>query len=618
MHVLYEEAGDFRVGAILTESDASLHVEAPHGKRSKIKSAAVLLRFEDSSPADFLARAEAQAAEIDVDFLWEVSGTDEFGFDALAREYHGRAPAPLEAAAILLRLHGAPVYFHRKGKGRFRAAPADILKAALAAVEKKRQQQLRIDEWAASLARFELPEALRPLVPQLLYKPDRNRSETKAFEQACAATGLSPARLLERCGALPPTDQYHLGRFLFEHFPKGVGFPDLEIPPAPADLPVAAVRAFSLDDAATTEIDDAFSVTRADGALRVGVHIAAPALGFAPGSPIDAIARERLSTVYMPGDKITMLPPGVVARYTLAEGGVRPALSLYLDVDPQTLAITGSESRIEAVPIAVNLRHQDVDHLNDTLAAGHADPAVPFAADIELLYRFAGALQAARGRSEPTFERKEYAFEVEDGRVRIVERKRGAPLDKLVSELAILVNASWGRLLDERGAPALYRAQGPAGKVRMTTVAAGHEGLGVSHYAWSSSPLRRYVDLVNQRQLVACLRGDPLPYPPKSADLLAVLRDFESTYAAYDEFQRGMEHYWCLRWLLQEEVHVAAANVLREGLVRFADIPLVTRVADLPDLAPGTRVMVEIGAIDLVDTTLRCVYKKSQPIEEVA
>jgi exoribonuclease-2 len=618
MLVLYEEAGDFRVGSVLSETDASLHVEAPHGKRSKIKLAHVLLRFDDAAPADFLARAEALAAEIDIDFLWEASGADEFAFDALAREYHGRTPTALEAAAILVRLHGAPVYFHRKGKGHYRGAPADILKAALAAVEKRRQQQLRIDAWAAALARFELPAELAPLVPQLLYKPDRNRIETKAFEQACAETGLSPARLMERCGALPPGDRYHVGRFLFEHFPKGPGFPDLEVPAPPDDLPVADVRAFSLDDASTTEIDDAFSVTRADGRLRVGIHIAAPALGLAPGSPVDAIARERLSTVYMPGDKITMLPPAVVARYTLAEGGTRPALSLYVDVDPESLAVTGEESRIEAVPVAVNLRHQDVDHLNDTLATGHADPAVPFAGDIELLYRLAGALQAARGKAEPTFERKEYAFEVEHDRVRIVARKRGAPLDKLVSELMILVNATWGRFLDERGVAALYRAQGPAGKVRMTTVAAGHDGLGVSHYAWSSSPLRRYVDLVNQRQLVACLRDEPPPYAPKSADLLAVLRDFESAYAAYDEFQRGMEHYWCLRWLHQEDVRVASADVIREGLVRFADIPLVTRAADLPDLPPGTRVMVEIGAIDLVDSTLRCVYKNSQPIEEVA
>jgi len=618
MLVLYEESGDFRIGSILSESDASLQVEAPHGKRSKIKAAHVLLRFDDASPADFLARAEAAAGGVEIDFLWEVSGADEFGFEALAREYFGRPPTPLEAATILMRLHGAPVYFHRRGKGRFRAAPADILKAALAAVEKKRQQQLRIDEWAAALERFEMPADLAPLIPQLLYKPDRNRVETRAFEQACEATGLSPARLIERCGALPPTDRYHLGRFLFEHFPRGVAFPHVDVPPPPDDLPLAGVQAFSLDDAATTEIDDAFSVTRTDGAVRIGIHIAAPALGFAPGSPIDAIARERLSTVYMPGDKITMLPTEVVQRYTLAEGGARPAVSLYVDLEPETLVIVGEESRVELVPIAANLRHQDIDHLNDTLADGHADPAVPFAAEIELLYRFAGVLQAARGKSDPVFERKEYSFEVEDDRVRIIERKRGAPLDKLVSELMILVNSTWGRVLDERGAAALYRAQGPAGKVRMTTVAAGHDGLGVSHYAWSSSPLRRYVDLVNQRQLVASLRGDAPPYPPKSADLLAVLRDFESTYAAYDEFQRGMEQYWCLRWLLQESVSVAPADVIREGLVRFADIPLVTRVADLPDLAPGTRVMVEIAAIDLVDSTLRCVYKRSQPIEEVA
>jgi exoribonuclease-2 len=508
MLVLYEEAGDFRVGTVLSEGDASLQVEAPHGKRSKIKAAHVLLRFDDAAPADFLARAEAQAADIDVDFLWEASGADEFGFDALAREYHGRSPGALEAAAILLRLHGAPVYFHRKGKGRYRAAPPDILKAALAAVEKKRRQQEQMDEWAAALARFELPDALAPLVSQLLYKPDRNRVETKAFEQACAATGLSPARLLERCGALPPSQQYHLGRFLFEHFPRGTGFPEVDVPGPPADLPVAGVQAFSLDDAATTEIDDAFSVTRADGRLRIGVHIAAPALAVPPGSGIDAIARERLSTVYMPGDKITMLPSAVVARYTLAEGAVAPAVSLYVDVDPESLEIVAEASRIEAVPIAANLRHQDVDHLNDTLADGHADPAVPFAADIELLYRFACALQAGRGKAEPTFERKEYAFEVENDRVRIVERKRGAPLDKLVSELMILANATWGRLLDTRGAAALYRArprrQGAHDHRRGRARGPGRQPLRVVELA--AAPLRRSGEPAPARRRPA--RGD--------------------------------------------------------------------------------------------------------------
>ncbi|MET0681148.1 MAG: RNB domain-containing ribonuclease [Burkholderiales bacterium] len=618
MNILYEDNGTFRVGAVLAEHDASLQVEAPHGKRSKVTSANVLLRFGAPGLADFLERAERAAAEIDADFLWEVCGEAEFGFAELAAEYHGHAPTPVEAASILLKLHSAPVYFHRKGKGRFKAAPAETLKAALAGLERKRQQSEQIAAWVAALERSEMPEALRAILPQLLYKPDRNRIETKALEQACESLGLSPARLAERCGALGSSHDYHLGRFLFEHFPRGAGFPELPAPELPADLLTANVAAFSLDDATTTEIDDAFSVTRRpDGAVRVAVHIAAPALGFAPGSAIDAIARERLSTAYMPGYKVTMLPPPVIDRFSLLEGAARPAVSLYLDVD-SSLAIRGEETRIELVPIAANLRHHEVDILNDTLAAGHADPGVRFAEELEFLHRLAAVLEAGRGKGGGQPVRTEYGFHVENDRVTITERKRGSPLDKLVAELMILVNRSWGRLLDEHGAGAIYRAQAPDGKVRMTTVAAEHQGLGVSHYAWSSSPLRRYVDLLNQWQLVAALRDATPPFAPGSEALLGAMRDFEVTYAAYDEFQRQMEYYWCLRWLVQEGTEVASAEVVRENLVRIAGAPLYVRVPSLPDLPPGTQVEVEVAAVDLIDTHLRCVYKKPQVKREVA
>ena len=164
----------------------------------------------------------------------------------------------------------------------------------------------------------------------------------------------------------------------------------------------------------------------------------------------------------------------------------------------------------------------------------------------------------------------------------------------------------------ERGIAAIYRAQGPAGRVRLTTAAAEHQGLGVSHYAWATSPLRRYVDLVNQWQLVATLRGKVPHFAAGSEALLAALRDFELTYAAYEEFQRHMEHYWCLRWLLQEEVRLAEAVVVRDNLVKFARLPLYVRVPSLPDLAPGTPVTVEVEDVDLIDTQVRCVYKRPQ------
>ena len=168
MNVLYEETGSFKVGAVLAESDASLQVEAPHGKRSKIKAASVLLRFQAPALAELMGKAEMQAAEIDTEFLWQCCGEAEFGFLDLARDYCGHAPDALEATAILVKLQSAPIYFYRKGKGRFRAAPADTLKAALAGVEKKRMQEEQIRAWAAELQQGSVPEALRALLPQLL------------------------------------------------------------------------------------------------------------------------------------------------------------------------------------------------------------------------------------------------------------------------------------------------------------------------------------------------------------------------------------------------------------------------------------------------------------------
>jgi exoribonuclease-2 len=176
----------------------------------------------------------------------------------------------------------------------------------------------------------------------------------------------------------------------------------------------------------------------------------------------------------------------------------------------------------------------------------------------------------------------------------------------------IVANATWGAMLRDAGIPALYRVQ-TAGKVRMSTVAAPHEGLGVECYAWSSSPLRRYCDLLNQWQLIALLQDEPPPFPPKSADLLAAMRDFELTYAAYAEFQRGMERYWCLRWLLQQGANATLAHVLRESLVRLDVIPLVLRVPSLPELPRGARVQLGIEGIDLLEAELRPRYLELAP-----
>jgi exoribonuclease-2 len=627
MNVLFEEDGAFRAGSVLADNVSSLQIELASGKRSKVKAGNVLLRFAAPGPGELLDRAEAEAEGMDVDFLWEACGEAEFGFEELAADYHGAKPDAVQAAAVLLRLHSAPIYFHRKGRGRFRKAPPDILQAALAGLEKKRQQAAAIERMVGELKAGQLPAEFAPILPQLIYKPDRNRGETKALEAACGETGKSAARLLFDCGALPSTHDYHLGRFLFEFFPEGkggTGFAPFAAPVEPADLPLAAVQAFSVDDAHTTEIDDAFSVTpKPEGGWQVGIHIAAPGLGFGPDSDLGRITRERLSTVYMPGRKITMLPEAVVEHFTLAAGQTVPAVSLYLDV-ASDLRLLGHETRMERVPIVANLRHHDIEPVFNaaTLAAGLGE--FQYRDELKLLWEFAQVLEAGRGKPSDTGNRKDYNFIVDweadsgiaaepgKGFVTIAERERGSPLDTLVAELMIVANATWGAMLRDAGIPALYRVQ-TAGKVRMSTVAAAHEGLGVECYAWSSSPLRRYCDLLNQWQLIALLRQESPPFPPKSADLLAAMRDFELTYAAYAEFQRGMERYWCLRWLLQDGASEALGHVLREALVRLEAIPLVLRVPSLPELQRGARVCLDIEGIDLLEAEMRPRYRELAP-----
>jgi exoribonuclease II len=610
MHVLYEEDGEFKVGSVLAQAPASFQVESPHGRRSKVKAASVLLRFERPGGAELLEAANRFAAGLESDFLWQCCGADEFGFEALAREYVGRAPSPPEAAGVLFKLHSAPMFFHRRGRGRYQAAPAATLKLALASAEKKKRALEQISAWAQSLVRGECPPDIARLRDELLYAPDRNKPETKALEQACQASGLTAVRLLERCGLIADTHDFHLNRFLFEFYPHGTAFPPHEVPEPSADLPLAAVEAFSLDDAETTEIDDAFSLTRAsDGDWRVGIHIAAPALGIAPGSALDALARERLSTAYMPGYKVTMLPADVIARYSLDAGAERAVVSLYLNVSAADLTVRGHHSRLERVRVAANLRHGAVAALDAAFETG-AVAGVPYEEALRTLWRIAEALERRRGKPSVNAAVLDYVFRVEAGRVRIEPRRRGAPLDKLVSELMIFANASWGELLAERDVAALYRVQS-SGKVRMSVHAEAHEGLGLACYAWMSSPLRRYVDLVNQWQLLAALGARKPPFARTSEVLLAALRAFEVTHARYDEYQRVMENYWCLRWLLQEAVTEADAVVVRENLVRFDNLPLTARVPSLPALEPGTRVRLAVDSVDLLERSLACEYRET-------
>jgi exoribonuclease II len=632
MYVLFEEAGKFMAGRVMSEAEASAQVELDSGKRVKVKAAQMLLKFEKPAPAALLSEAVALSPSIELELAYEFASDEEFGFADLAQDYFSSAATTVQQVAALIRLHEAPHYFRRAGKGRYRKAPAEIVQQALAAIEKKKQIQAQIEAWAADLVAGTCPEPIREQLYKILFRPDKNTPEYKAVVEASKSSQTAPLDLLQNAGAIASAWDFHWQRFLFDLFPKGTGFPALQAPAITDELPLSPVQAFSIDDSHTTEIDDALSLQGlGSGTVTVGIHIAAPGLALTPGSAIDQLGRSRLSTVYMPGYKITMLPDSVVQAYTLIEGRACPAVSLYVTFSEDTLDVQHAETRLERVNILANLRHDQLDQTitREWLEADQADTPADLPVDratLAFFWRLAQTLKArrevVRGKPE-SFNRPDYSFKLDrpsndapptgEEAVLIGVRQRGAPLDLMVAEAMILANSTWGQWLASLGVPGIYRSQAsmaPGVKVRMGTKALPHAGIGVPSYAWSTSPLRRYTDLVNQWQIIACAKHGATaalaaPFKPKDAELFSIISGFDAAYSAYNAVQSSMERYWTLRHVQQQGITELEASLVKEmgggiWLVRADSLPLMFSVMGAQGLTRGARVRVHLGEIDLM------------------
>jgi len=612
---LFEENGDLKSGTVLADNGTSLQVELVTGRRAKIKAAHIYMRFDSPTAESLLPAANEAAANIDIDFLWECAPEGEFGFQALASEYFGSQPDPVQMTALLAKLKSAPIYFQRKGRGQFRAAPEEQVKAALAAQVKRRQRDELIASYAQEMVQGRLPDAIAAMATELLVRPDKMTLEFKALDKAMGESKQSAERLLFELGAFDSPYALHHQRFAAEQFPYGVGFPaaleqwkpDEETAAKLTALPVSATVAFSIDDSSTTEIDDAFSVQQLeDGRYRVGIHIAAPAMAVLPDSELDRAARERMSTVYMPGDKITMLPAPVVQQFSLDAGKDVPALSLYFELNEAGTTLRRTYSVAERIHVADNLRHDELDDMFTQSALEDDSVELPHGPALRVLWQLTLAQlkerERVRGKPEPKF-RTDFSFAISDDRVEIVQRRRDAPLSRIVAEMMILANSQWGLLLADRQVAGIYRSQ-QGGRVRMSTQALPHEGLGVQQYIWSTSPLRRYIDLINQRQLLAAVEQSTPVLTANSAEIFSLMPAFDARHSAYQDFQQRMERYWCMRWLKQQSTQRYEAAVVRDDLVRLADAPLYFRASGAPVVSPGRRLTVDILEHDLLDLSV--------------
>ena len=638
MNLLYEEGGDIKIATVQSASGSgdaeSWQATSLSGKKIKLKAKEVWLRFEKPEAQTVMDEASVLSKDIDLQLLWDCAPEEEFGLVDVATEYFGNQATVAQQVALAIALQGAPVYFRRKGRGRFQRAPLEQLQAGLAALERKQKELEQQSIWQQELVAGTLPEALKSSAKQLLFSPDKNSAAYKALNAACQETGESVAQLMIRCGAIDSPLAYHQGMFLKTHFPEGASHSSqFEISLSDYEniiskLPLAQVQAFSIDDSGTTEIDDALSVTDLEGGgHRIGIHIAAPGLLIVKDDPLDQVARKRMSTVYFPGDKITMLPSSVIEQFSLDEGAARPALSIYVDVDEAGVALKDTlHMQVEKVPVVANLRLENIEHLVSEESLVDPQASYPYRKELAILWRAAKLLHAGRqekrvanglraeqlGLVDPNALARDFHFHIKDEngeqRVEITPRQRGSILDTIVAEWMIFCNSASGQLLADHGLPGLFRTQkgwGPL-RTRMQTTPGPHEGLGLDYYAWCTSPLRRYSDLVNQWQLIALAQHGVTakmvaPFAPRDATLMGIAADFESCYQTYGEYQDRLEKYWCLRWIAQDgdskQVYV---RHLKEGMSRLELVPLHLPIPELAQHPRMTRAQVSISDIDLL------------------
>jgi len=296
-----------------------------------------------------------------------------------------------------------------------------------------------------------------------------------------------------------------------------------------------------------------------------------------------------------------MLPDNIINYFSLNEGSTVPVVSIYFNLDEQ-LQIVDYFYEVEKIYIEKNLRLEELaieeesDLLKDML----------YSREIQLLYKFAITLEQQRGRVSVNPFSMDYSFYLDTaGDIAVQERKRGNPIDKLVSELMILANCSFGRALTNHFIPAIYRVKQRNYPVKMTTVPGSHIGLNVDYYTWASSPLRRSTDLINQYQIISMILGDKKFLTETTAELSYIVDNFDNIYASYLGFQDKMERYWSLRYMLDQELDKIQAVCLYKTQIQVIGLPLKLDIAGLlTPQAQGTIITLAITSIDIASLTL--------------
>ena len=625
----YFDQGGLHPGFVVREQGDKLVVRDPAGRERTITRELVMMRHGtprtegDADPAARMAALEEEKAalriELDMTLLWEVVQEQGRAFSAedLAELFFGRRSSA-GAAVMLEALIADRIYFVRRNREFMVRSPEQVerLRMQESRVRMRSEEGRRTRDLLSAIIANDpaanrivaSSEEVAPLIAELqrYLKNPSTRSQELTVMLGQAASDVDPVEVayevLERLSAAPAPPRFAAIGALATEFSEAAQIEAASVVPierAAIDGPVA----FTIDDEETLEVDDALSCeVTADGRLRVGIHIALVADFVARGGAMDREAAARATTVYLPETTVRMLPDEICCRRaSLVAGERRPVLSTSVLLGPHGELL---DSVISPANLRIGLRLSYAQA--DRILSGTEEADSEVAAALRALHEAALELRERRKRAGAILiQRREPKVRVHGDEIEIeIMDNNNSPSRLLVAEFMVLNNFVAASYAAEHRLPLIYRVQPTAGdagavRARLSVYPEFHAGAGLQRYAQLSSPIRRYADLVLQRQLVSTLADSSAP--PYDADgILAVLANTENAEGEAKELERRARRYWILRYLQRHAVgRELAATVTRDGVsAELDDYAVRGALRGAPNVSSQTQILVRIARVD--------------------
>lgn len=634
---------EMSLGAIVKVSGERLHVQGVTPQISKIPAKQVLTTYGQTRKDPFSELVSIQVQiqeamdEIDLQLLWEEllpQANQPLPLMDITQTYFSQASS-LQLSAMARKLIADKLHFQRQGQEFIVRSIEGVTELenllrqrAERAALKERQKEWLLKVLSATKP-IPVPDEMELLLQHcqdyLLngFNSDSiNLLNAVNAKQSARETALKLLRLTDR---LPEdADEFLLVNGIHAGFSKEVmkhasELPELAALPAEMQkrLDLTEEIAFSIDDEWTREIDDALSFRKEADRLVVGIHLAAPSCFVHKGDILDDVAAERPLSLYLPTTTVTMFPPEISCRLaSLEEGKLRPTMSFLVEFTADGEMIDWSFSSAQ-IRVRKRLTYLEADRILN-------EPEHPLASALQELQRLASLLQSSREEAGGVnLNRPELKIMVQQGKITVTEENQETPSHYLVREFMILANHLAAKYALRHQIPVIYRAQDPPSepvktltcyeplefdqmvrkmkKTRLSTYPQPHSGLGLDLYTQISSPIRRYADLVIQRQLAAHLEHQTAPYSQE--ELFAVLDNVERTAMQNRTLEREARRYWLLEFFRRECMNcpLEATIVRIDGSLVLAELDRFYErgvVMTRERLQPGEKIQVRILEIN--------------------